>query len=418
VSKPTHIARYYADDKDVLDLLSQSAVSLKELRKFLRTRGIILSPSLTKDQICRYLQTSPLSWPQLEALLEIVETPGREDKFSTCRLDATNLTSQSVVTAAAAVQANRGARHGEIYKIQANNDGTVEIVVDYTEPNFSKTRCLQHQAKDLTVRIEREDDQFRVRYHENARALEIVAALEQSLTPASKIPPKRQEIVVSGLTSIQRSKFFVEMARGIEGYELKDERGLQVDRPLDGDPDEEGEDSEDSDEETDFGDEDAAPAAAVAASVPVPSSKSDSKATKAQFQGLVKRALLHGTGLLMSPQYQDYAKAGYSLSKLIWTVESKSADGPMVEFGAEFRDGERGAGFRYGVLGKYERHEDGTFAKSRKSVTGVEKNTLLALLETSAYSALADLQEEVSSAASPLTPPVPPVPSAPAPQLV
>jgi hypothetical protein len=41
MSKPTRVARYYADDKDVFDLLSQSAVNIKELRKFLRARGIV-----------------------------------------------------------------------------------------------------------------------------------------------------------------------------------------------------------------------------------------------------------------------------------------------------------------------------------------------------------------------------------------
>jgi hypothetical protein len=95
----------------------------------------------------------------------------------------------------------------------------------------------------------------------------------------------------------------------------------------------------------------------------------------------------------MSQQYQDYAKSGFCLSKLIWTVDPESGDGPLIEFGAEFRDGERGTGFRYEVFGKYERHEDGSFAKSRRGVEGVEKHQLLALLEASAYAALSKAQE-------------------------
>ena len=43
-------------------------------------------------------------------------------------------------------------------------------------------------------------------------------------------------------------------------------------------------------------------------------------------------------------------------------------DGPLIEFGAEFRDGERGTGFRYEVFGKNKRHEDGSFAKLRRGV--------------------------------------------------
>jgi hypothetical protein len=140
VSKPTHVSRYYADDKDIFDLLSQGTVSLPKLRVFLRLRGIILSPVLPKEEICRYLQTSPLSWPQLETLLEIIETPDREDKFSTCQIPATDLDIQKVVAAAAAVQQERGALQGEVYRPSVSQDGALELAVDYTEPNFSKIR--------------------------------------------------------------------------------------------------------------------------------------------------------------------------------------------------------------------------------------------------------------------------------------
>lgn len=376
MSKPTHVARYYADDKDVFDLLSQNAVSLPKLRTFLRTRGILLSPALSKEAICRYLQTSPLSWPQLEALLALIEKPDREDKFATCRIDSDKLDIQAASLAASAVQQERGSRHGEIYNIQVSNDGALEVAVNYTEPNFSKTRCLQHLDKTLMIRLEREGGQFKVRHHENLRALEILSALEKKLSPALETPPPRHEIKVSGLSSVQRSRFFVEMARGINGFELRDERGLQVDRPWGGDSTEEDEEGAES----------------VGASKPTGSAQTQRDARE-QIQGLVRRALLHGTSLLMSPQYQEYSKTGYSLSKLIWTVEPKSGDGPMIEFAAEFGDGERGMGFRYAVLGQFERQDDGSYAKTRRAVASGDRKTLLALLESSAYAALDKVKE-------------------------
>lgn len=376
MSKPTHVARYYADDKDVFDLLSQGAVTSPKLHAFLRGRGIIVSPSLSKVDICRYLQTSPLSWPQLEALLELIEKPDREDKFTTCRLDPEQLDIQQAAITAGLVQQERGARYGEVYKINVTPDGALEIVVSYSEPNFSKTRCLQHLDRTLVIRLEKEVDHYKVRHHENNRALEILESLEKKLTPSSETPPPRQEISVSGLNSVQRSKFFIDMARGIPGYKLKDERGLQVEQPIAksvGDLDK----SDEEDETT-------------------PVSKTSEEADR--FQGLVKRALLQGTSLLMSPQYQDYAKAGFGLSKLIWTVEPDDTEGSIVEFVAEFRAGDRGTGFRYGVNGKFERNEDGTLAKTKRSVVGPEKNKLLALLESSAYSALEKANSENSVA--------------------
>ena len=101
MSKPTHVARYYADDKDVFDLLSQATVSLVKLRAFLRTRGIVLSPSLTEEEISAYLPDLPICpGPSFVALLAFIETPDREDNFSTCRLADSDLDIQNVITAA------------------------------------------------------------------------------------------------------------------------------------------------------------------------------------------------------------------------------------------------------------------------------------------------------------------------------
>jgi len=375
MAKPSHVSRYYADDKDVFDLLSQSTITPAKLRGFLRSRGIVLSPKLTKEQICRYFQTSQLSWTQLEGLLELIERPDREDKFATCRIESKEVTVTEAAKAANKVKELRAGPRNEVYQIKNAGKDVVEVTVKYSEPNLNKTRCLQNDDKSLVVRLERDGDHFKVRYHENNRALEIVDLLEQQLVPAAQEKSVRQEITVSGLNSTQRSKFFVEMARGIVGYELKDEKGLQVDRPLDSEVDEDEDENE----------------------KPAPKKRRLRKQeADEQFQGLVKRALLHGTSLLMSSEYQNYSKNGYSLSKLIWTVEPTNGDGAIIEFGAEFRDGERGTGFRYGVLGKFDKYENGTFAKTRRSVKGPERDGLLDLLESSAYGALEKAKEPLN----------------------
>src|ERR1035437_3483338 len=99
MAKPAHIARYYADDKDVFDLLSLGNVNLPKLHSFLRQRGIVVAPSLDKEEIARYFQRSPLSWPQLESLLSLIERVEREDKFTTCKIDATDPSVESVIKA-------------------------------------------------------------------------------------------------------------------------------------------------------------------------------------------------------------------------------------------------------------------------------------------------------------------------------
>jgi hypothetical protein len=184
MAKPTHIARYYADDKDVFDLLSLGNVNMTKLHSFLRQRGIVVSPTLDKEEIARYFQRSPLSWPQLESLLSLIDRAEREDKFTTCKIDATDTSVDSVISAVAAIQNDRGERCGEVFKTEKIGDGGVEITVSYAEPDLSKTRCLQKDDKTLVIRLVKENGGFKVRRHDNERSAAILDQVEKLLSPS------------------------------------------------------------------------------------------------------------------------------------------------------------------------------------------------------------------------------------------
>ena len=96
----------------------------------------------------------------------------------------------------------------------------------------------------------------------------------------------------------------------------------------------------------------------------------------------MKKAVLTGTDLLLSEDYQRYLSKGYAISKMVWIIREATNVSDLIELMAEFR-GQGGSEFRYDVTGTYPRQEDGTLNQTRIPVRGAEKQRFLELLEAS-----------------------------------
>jgi hypothetical protein len=373
MSKISRISRYFADDKDIRDLVSQGTVTHSKLIEVLRRRGVIVSPQADKIELCRYFQRLQFSWPQLVELLEILDRPERDDRFTNFRIEGTAaITIDQALSAADKLKSERGGRHNEVYTLSKSSDKSMVMAVEFSEPDYSKTRLRQHQEHTIHFTIDQTDSGLQVRHSSGAKGSEIAARLQKLLAAEDTPPLTRREIVLSGLSSERRSRFFVELARGIQGYKLIDQNGLRVDRPESTD--------EDDDDDDDAADD----------------NKKVTAGEKA-MQGLVKRAVLQGSALLSSAEYQEYKSKGYSMSKLDWVAESDNEKAGWVEFMAEFQNGPEGTGFKYGVLGKWDRKDDGARTKTRRAVTPQEKEQLLRLMEDGAYKALDSVSQDESS---------------------
>lgn len=73
----SHPSKYYADDKDIADLLDSPKFTKEKLLRLGQERGILLSPELPKETLRDHLSHLPFSWPQLQQLLNAIETPGK-----------------------------------------------------------------------------------------------------------------------------------------------------------------------------------------------------------------------------------------------------------------------------------------------------------------------------------------------------
>ena len=81
MAKHAHVSRYYADDKDIADLVSQSGIKPQQLAAFLRERGVIVSNLLSKDELTRYFRFMPFAWPDFDNLVTRLDRPDREEKI-------------------------------------------------------------------------------------------------------------------------------------------------------------------------------------------------------------------------------------------------------------------------------------------------------------------------------------------------
>ena len=100
--------------------------------------------------------------------------------------------------------------------------------------------------------------------------------------------------------------------------------------------------------------------------------------------GLVRRVALSGENILISPQYQQLAKDGFFISRVLWTSMETTGKGRAFEFEAEFKNAQQPSDFAYQIRGVYERNADGEPAKSRSELSDVEKGKLRDSLETAA----------------------------------
>ena len=350
-------SKYYADDKDIHDILSSPKISTKCLLAQARQRGIFLSEESPREEIVHYMSKLPFSRPQLQAVMEEVTREDREEKLTTCKV-STGAQLDEVQAAIEKVKEARGEQMREDYVVTQNKEGRLQVKITYSEPDFQKARLIQRREREAVVEIGKGKDGIEVRHTQNERTDAILTSILAALAPPDvKEKPSRQTIELSGIKNHEhRTQFFINLIGGMEGFQLREVRDLKTDR-LAEEP-KEGDEAKDEDQ---------------------------AKADSDQLKAMVRRVALTGENILVSPQYQQLAKDGFFISRVLWTSIETTGKGRVFEFEAEFKDAQNAANFAYQVRGVYTRDGDGEISKTRTELADTEKNQLKDCLEAAAY---------------------------------
>jgi hypothetical protein len=386
MNKRPHVAQYYAEDKDIFDIFmsNRRRFDAKTLVGLARRRGICLSAETDRENLADYLARLVWSWPDLQVLLEMAETPERREKVASTRL-RTEASSAEVRGAVESVKVLREVANGEVFTVKNASDNKVVVAVRYSEFDPSRTRLQQRVLREATLEFERGPEGFTVRRPAGERAREIAEAIASQLKENSGKKFEASEIALSGITAPElRTQFFLELMAGIPGFELRNVTSVSVDAAA---PHAETEETEgDGDQEDDEENGASSPEAEA-------------------MLGIVQKAVFDGESLLTSKEFQNLKSEGFFLSRSVWRSREKKTDGIEVEFEADFEDSTQCTGFRYSVRGIYERRTRGEegLRKSRSPVPIERRAELLRCLEGSAQVALTT----VATKATGQTPPAP-----------
>lgn len=373
-----HDSLYYADDKDIYDLLSSAKqrVTPLKLLELARTRGIILSPDENRDAVAEWIARMPFAWPQVVSLLEMTTSADRADKLTSLRMDSA--TADEWSEAVSTVKGARAEQRGEVWSVSRNGD-SLTVSVQYSELDPGRTRLAQKRERDFVVEVETTPaGGVRVRHQSQDRAAEIVKAVcDELMKGKERLEPKRIELY--GIRDpVKRTQFFLNLIAGIDGYTLEDVKSVKGSRlsptlEVDVPSEEAGTDSDGQHEDR----------------------------TERDLEAHVRRVALYGDGILHAAEYQTLFKDDFFVSSIAWTSMESRSGTQRVEFEAAFNDAEDARGFVYGVRGIWPRTQNGELRKNKVSV-GQLKDTKAfhALIEESAYKALCSISTDVKQAAT------------------
>jgi len=363
-----HPSRYFADDKDIYDLLMSQKRKLNDetLRRFLRERGIIVSPNAERSELAQYMSRLPMGWRDLQTMLERVGSVTHRTGRTTS--EAVGVSVEQIETAAHAVRDERTERRGEEYRIVKKSDGSLEININYSILDTTKSRLRQRSEQHATISVDpgASTGGVRIRYPEEERGREIADAiiLRALGDPKGLV---RETIALDGCNAAQRTRFFEILMNGIDGFSLRTVTQTRFRRL----------DDKTADSELD-GDTD---------TLTLPGIEDE------ETDARILRVQLDGAGVFASSEFQQLKRSGFYVSSVVWRARMDAGDGLDAEFDAGFVVADSGSAFTYRLRGVFRRNEHGEHARTRESPTSSERGKLLRALEDAAVSAQDKVRE-------------------------
>jgi len=347
---------FYATDKDIYDLLSSSRKKIPDhaIIEVLRENKIIVSKDETREYLIDYFSTLLHDYFSREYILEQTERGNRAEKITNSELEI-DISRDDLRKALMAVQNKRTQSNRESHTVSSKSENSFKLSIDYQEMDLGRTRLAQHREREAEIDIEFNANSIRIRRPANTVGEDIANELIKEIEAIKNVKIKENKISLAGITDPEkRTKFFLMLIKSLPEFELDDVTALytnKLDETIDDLDENEGEDGNKANE---------------------------------QLLSDVRRAMLSGSGLILSPEFKRLSESGFYISKILWISTQKATMGPKVEFEASLGNPSEGTDFRYNVRGIYKAKSDGTFTKSKLPIDETQKKDHLRMLERTA----------------------------------
>ena len=150
---------YCPDDKDVFDFLNSKNIPIKELKKFLRLRGVYVSDSTTKTEITRLISRETFCWEDILELIDLVKERATRRKYITGDHE-TGASFEAVEVASRSAIEVLQKKYGDEFNIEKIDDDNIKIVRRFKEVSLEETRLIQVVEKDTELVLTKSDDGF------------------------------------------------------------------------------------------------------------------------------------------------------------------------------------------------------------------------------------------------------------------
>jgi len=345
---------YIPSDKNIFDALQHKKIKHSEVLKFLRDRGIIVSPSLEKSELSKLIAGLTFDFADYLHFTKLLENKNRKERTTRTTVNAELDNEQLLETCQ---KISTGGTGDESIKVVKKEDSVI-LVVTYTDVDFTKTELRQRTMKKCEIELHSDGKEIALRRPANKKGEEMS---ERVLSAMSTVVSSELEESIISLENIvqaeARSLFFDQLIKSISGYELDDVSSVDVYHVVDS-LEEEEEDDDDTNED---------------------------QGSSTSIAGYIRKAALAGGSVLESTEFNQLHSGGFFISKIVWTVVDILPGGDRIELEAQFGSQSSCTDFKYLVRGIYNYNErTKTHNITKRTPSRVETNTFNKKLEKAA----------------------------------
>lgn len=358
---------FYALPVDIKDALlsSTSQYSETSLHRLALTKGVMLSPELSRKELCERISNLPFSYKEFCELSDSLLSSKKATNTETTKLSPS--ISESDIEIAADILKDLPNHNVKITR----HEGVIQIKIEYTEFDHKHTRLKQRIERESIIEITRSDDgKLALHSPDTKHSRILVDLIVNQVRSETQKDPEPERIDLSHFSPREVNSFFLDFTKTKAGLKYQKAVDIKLKR-ANGDYDE-----------------------------------ADLEKTETSLLSDIQSASLSGDNVLSSPQVSAFLdKGNYYIHSLRWetkpfeVVDTRPSSKKMyansilvVEIKASPAD--KRESFSYDVVSyKPETVNDSSrYCKEPKPITGDQKAPYKNMLGEKAYELYARLR--------------------------
>ena len=360
---------FFPNEFDLYNALSskKQKITKEFLITELRKKGILISSSLTREEIIDLYSKLTISFSECDNLMLRMQSEGKKDKWGVKQIVVDE---NFDLNEFKEIFDNETTTPDEKANIYAEGENKYICDYVYSEFDLSKNPMFQKVKREAIIEISLEGNKLNLRFNSNDRMKKKLKNVKKIIEKQTKNTPEEIEIDFSTFPKITiLTDFLIRLIENIEGYNVVNVKNVKLNFPKVKLEDDDKEDLDDEDENT---------------------------TENTEIGSQILKAIFGGESLLVSPRYKDFIANGYYLSSIVWQLEkSKTIDEEKFEVEALFQDTTNGTNFIYNSRYKYSYNkEQRQYNESHIFLEEEEQKDLNKKIEEAAIKIYLDLLKE------------------------